>query len=197
MSEVYINKQQVLTSDMLPNSYWNLLDGTADFSNISNNTYDGNKDTQVKTPANNISFYKNKAWNYPLYNYSVQKNKVYTFSFSVKFMKKINGEMIIYGDSKYSILKQVDLDLPNQPLNTWTRAYYTIKANIDGEIPFGVSASADGETYVGDYMLNEGINPLNWNMSLNDLKSKLGGVKQSPRPVVTVLYTALPESEVA
>lgn len=173
MSELFLNQTRILTSADIPNSYWNLLDGTADFSNISNNTYEGNKDSDTKTPAGNISYHKHEAWNYPSYDYVIRKGKIYTFSFSVKFMEKMTGKMTVYADSKFDVLRQADIDMPNEPLDTWIRASYTIKSNIDGKIALGIASSVAGDAYVGDYMLNEGAWPLAWNYSLNDFKSKI------------------------
>lgn len=173
MSELFLNQTRILTSADIPNSYWNLLDGTADFSKISNNVYDGEKHSDVKTPAGNMSFHKTQAWNYPTFDYMTQKGKIYTFSFSVKFMKKMSGKMVVYSDPKFDILKQTDIDMPNEPLDTWIRPSYTIKSNVDEEISFGLASSVAGDTYVGDYMLNEGAWPLAWNYSLNDFKNKM------------------------
>ena len=67
--------------------------------------------------------------------------------------------------------------MPNEPVDTWIRTYYTLQSNIDGQIQFGISSSVDGDTYVGDYMLNEGVCPLDWNYSLNDLRSMMSANK--------------------
>lgn len=173
MAELFLNQTRILTSADIPSSYWNLLDGTADFSKISNTTYEGNKDSDTKTPAGNISYHKHQSWNYPAFDYMTQKGKIYTFSFSVKFMKKMSGIMVVYSDPRFDILKQTDIDMPNEPLNTWIRTSYTIKSNVDEKLPFGISSSVAGDAYVGDYMLNEGAWPLAWNYSLNDFKSKI------------------------
>lgn len=158
-----------------PKSSWNLLDGTADFSKISNNTGDGGIASDTKTPAGNISYHKNDAWNYPNFAYTVQKGKIYTFSFSVKFMTQMAGAMILYSDPTYNILRQTDIDMPNEPLDTWIRTYYTFQSNIDGQMKLGISSSVNGDAYVGDYMLNEGTYPLDWNYSFNDIKPHLSG----------------------
>ena len=129
--QIFGGGDKLLQRSDVPKSYWNLLDGTADFSKISNNVYEGEKSSDVKTPTGNMSFHKTKAWNYPTINCVVKKGKIYTFSFSVKFMTKMAGKMTIYQDPKYSILRQTDIDMPNEPLNTWIRTYYTIKSNVD------------------------------------------------------------------
>lgn len=175
--QIFGGGDKLLQRSDVPKSYWNLLDGTADFSKISNDVIEGKKDFDVKTPADNMSLHKTKAWNYPTINCVVQKGKIYTFSFSVKFKKKMTGQMIVYQGPKYSILRQTDIDMPNEPLDTWIRTYYTIKSNVDEEISFGLSPSVDGDTYVGDYMLNEGVCPLDWNYSLNDLRSMMSANK--------------------
>lgn len=169
--------EKLLQRSDVPKSYWNLLDGTADFSKINNAGIEGSIASDTKTPAGNISYHKNTAWNYPSFAYTVQKGKIYTFSFSVKFKKKMNGAMAVYSDPKYSILRQTDIDMPNEPLDTWIRTYYTLQSNIDGQIQFGISSSVNGDVYVGDYMLNEGVCPLDWNYSLNDLRSMMSANK--------------------
>ena len=166
---------KLLAGSYAPKSSWNLLDGTADFSKMSKNTYNRDIASDTKTPAGNISYHKHTAWNYPQCTYTVQKDKIYTFSFSVKFMTKMAGVMILYQDPTYNILRQTDIDMPNEPLNTWIRSYYTVQSNIDGQMAFGISASVNGDVYVGDYMLNEGTYPLDWNYSFNDIKPHLSG----------------------
>lgn len=171
-SEDYYN---LFAGSYAPKNSWNLLDGTADFSKISNIPSDGNIASDTQTPAGNISYHKHNAWNYPNFACTVQKGKIYTFSFSVKFMTKMAGLMILYPDSQYNILRQTDIDMLNEPLDTWIRTYYTFQSNIDGQMKFGISSSVDGDVYVGDYMLNEGAYPLDWNYSFNDIKPHLSG----------------------
>ena len=63
--QIFSGGDKLLQRSDVPKSYWNLLDGTADFSKIANNVYEGNKDSDVKTPTGNMSFHKTQAWNYP------------------------------------------------------------------------------------------------------------------------------------
>lgn len=175
--QIFGGGDKLLQRSDVPKSYWNLLDGTADFSKISNVVNEGEKHSDVKTPTGNMSFHKTQAWNYPTLDYMIQKGKIYTFSFSVKFMTRMTGAMTLYSNPGFSILRQTDIDMPNEPLDTWIRTSFTIKANINKKMSFGLSSSVDGDTYVGDYMLNEGVCPLDWNYSLNDLRSMMSANK--------------------
>lgn len=193
---VYVDQLKLLTSQDLPINYWNLLNGTSNFNKIANNTYEGQVSSDVVTPSGNNSFAKSRAWNCPAIKGHIIKDNIYTFSQLVYLSTSNAGNVRVYADDNFTILKNKVLQLSEVPLNTWTKAYYVFKANVTADITFGLSPSKDGKYYVGDYMLNKGSIPLDWNYSLADIRTKMGGW-QPPKPLISVLYTTLSESEVA
>ncbi|QLL73877.1 hypothetical protein [Lactobacillus crispatus] len=59
--------------------------------------------------------------------------------------------------------------------NTWIKNAIVFKALKATSLQISLSPSANVGTHVGSYMLNKGSMVLDWNYSLNDIKSKLGG----------------------
>ena len=191
--EIYVNKNKLLTDSDIPTSYWNLIDGSTNFSNIANGY--GTK-TDKKTPNNNVSFSKDTAWNYPRLNGQVESGTTYTFSYQLYISKNFNGSMQLFPNDQYTILNNGYIDFNTVAANQWIKNYCTFLSKVSGKICLGLSASADGLCYVGDYMLNKGTVALDWNYSLNDIKSKLGGVIRHLSACFSCLVTST-ESEVA
>ena len=173
---VYVDRLKLLTNHDLPISYWNLLNGTSNFKEITNNTYEGQVSSDVITPSGNSSFVKSRAWNCPSIKGHIIKNNIYTFSQLIYLGTPNAGVVRIYADSNFTVLENNILQLSEVPLNTWTKIYYVFKANVTTDIFFGLSPSKDSKYYVGDYMLNRGSIPLEWNYSLDDFRTKMGGV---------------------
>lgn len=187
--EIYIDKTKLLTDKDVPTNYWNLIDNSADFSKIAAGF---GTLSDKKTPNGNTAMSKDKAWDYPQLSSQVEKDMVYTFSYQLYIPQNFNGSMQLFGDNNYAIVNNGYIDLNTIAANQWIRNYCVFLSKVTGKIDLGLSASANGLCYFGDYMLNKGTVALDWNYSLNDIKSKLGGVNPSYR-----LYYAASVKEVA
>ena len=160
-----------MTVSDIPKSNWNLIDGSADFKNISNNTYSGSI-SDKKTPYGNSSFRKDDAWNYPSLSADVVEGKTYTFSYSLLVTKNVNGFFKMYDSDTLKILDNGFVSLNDVPANTWIKAQCSFIPIKNMTMQISLSSNKAVTCYVGDYMLNEGSIALDWNYSLNDLKSK-------------------------
>lgn len=172
---LYIDDLKISTQHDIPTNYWNLLDGTEDFKNAIY-TYGGSIKNDETDPNGNKVFFKDSAWNFPSISYNIEPGQIYTFSYWVKFDKSVNGKMIMYENDNYKIIDNGLLsDLTKIKPNTWIKNAIVFKALKATSLQFGLSSSVNVGTHVGSYMLSKGSIVLDWNYSLNDIKSKLGG----------------------
>ena len=183
MSEIFINKQELLTSLNAPKSYWNMFDGTADFSGENWNYLDQYTNDHWKSPNGNQCRQRKGDWcglskNIPLY-----AGRAYTISVAVFADKNTsNGFIHIYGTNSDNVKTintsgQCIISLKDIS-NRWVTIHSTFTAPQD-DTYYVRFESEDNQVNVhwADLMLNEGIVPLDWNYSLNDIRSHLGGVK--------------------
>lgn len=189
---LYVDKIKIPTQHDIPTNYWNLLDGTADFKNAFFNSGGSIKNDETDPDGNKV-FFKDSAWNFASISYNIEPGQIYTFSYWAKFDNSVNGTMILYESDNYKIIDNGLLsDLTKIKPNTWIKNAIVFKALKATSLRFGLSPSVNVGTHVGSYMLSKGSIVLDWNYSLNDIKSKLGGVKPSYR-----LYYATSVKEVA
>ena len=174
---VYIDQLKLLTNHDLPTSYYNLLDGTADFSKAKKN---GGEVSSKITPYGNKSFHKTNAWDFPIFASQLEKGAIYTFSVNIFVEQNTEGVLKTWWSNDVAdTFDTASIDLKTVPTNTWIKFIAHFKSNNSGVYDeIGVHPDADTSIYVGDYMLNKGSIPLDWNYSLNDIKSKLGGKAQ-------------------
>lgn len=173
---LYIDNLKIPTQHDIPTNYWNLLDGTEDFKNAIYK-FGGSIKNDETDPNSNKVFFKDSAWNFPSISYNIEPDQIYTFSYWVKFDKTTYGKMIMYENDNYKIIDNGLLsDLTKIKPNTWIKNAIVFKALKATSLQFGLAPSANVGTHVGSYMLSKGSIVLDWNYSLNDIKSKLGGV---------------------
>lgn len=172
----YINGEKLLTEKDVPTSFWNLIDNSATFA-----TYYGlglSTDEKIITPNGNKAMTKSTAWNFPTTKMNIVKGQTYTFSFMARFASNSNwAVMRLYSanNGEYEVIKDTAFSVHYTVPNVWQKGYVVFRALKDTTIAVGTSTSQDVKTDFGDYMVNKGTYPLDWNYSLNDLKSKLGG----------------------
>lgn len=173
---LYVDKIKIPTQHDIPTNYWNLLDGTADFKNAVFN-FGGSIKNDETDPDGNKVFFKDSAWNFAAISCNIEPDQIYTFSYWAKFDKSVSGKMIFYESDNYKIIDNgLLLDLTKIKPNTWIKNAIIFKALKATSLQLGLSPTANVGTHVGSYMLNKGSMVLDWNYSLNDIKSKLGGV---------------------
>ena len=98
---IFIDKQELLTSSDIPKSYWNLFDGTADFSGKDwhfLNSY--SNDPALKSPNGNQSMQRKGNWEGLSKNIYLYSGRIYTISEAVFVDKNTsNGHIHIYGNN--------------------------------------------------------------------------------------------------
>jgi len=197
---IYVNQRKLLEDTDTPKSYWNLVDGTADFSGDWSNK-NWMTDNKVITPCGNKALSKNTAWNSVCGKLEITQDHLYTFSYSIKFnsTEANNGVMKFYNDDLHRTqpLKDVAVAINNAPRNQWLRVYVTFKALKSCTIYIGLGTSTNISFDIGDFMVNEGTIPLDWNYSLSDIRNKFGGVSSHLYTHLNKAYVTSYEMEVA
>lgn len=180
MSEIFVNKQELLTSSNLPKSYWNMFDGTADFSG-NWHSIDQYTNSNWSSPAGNKCMQRKGNWNGLSKDIYLSGGKTYTISEAVFVdSNSSNGHINWYGsnlDSSISISNRgLNIISLKDISNRWTTIHYTFTVPQNGTYYVRFESEDDQvNIYWADLMLNEGVVPLNWNYSLNDIRSHLGG----------------------
>lgn len=172
----YINGEKLLTEKDVPTSFWNLIDNSATFTKYAN--LNQSTDEKIITPNGNKAMTKSTAWNFPSTEMNIVKGQTYTISFMARFASNSNlAVMKMYPaqNGEYEVIKDTAFSVHDTIPNVWQKGYVVFRALKDTTITVGMSTSQDVKTDFGDYMVNKGTYPLDWNYSLNDLKSKLGG----------------------
>lgn len=188
---LYIGKERVLTSADNSGMKWNLMDGTADFSQAAN-PFNSQTKTDVKSPYGNKCYHYDKAWNYMRIPVNVVEGHIYTFSLSIRFADTAKDDMRGYDGEEIHYLKpHMFTDLSKVPINEWLRPYVIFKALKTTTYMMAISPSSDITADYGDYMLVEGDTPAEWNYSLKDFRTLVGGV------ISPFIYSYTPEMEVA
>lgn len=177
MARLVVDKQDF----SVPSSYWNMLDGTADFSGKNWRFLDSYTDDHWKSPNGNQCRQRKGNWNGLSKNIYLHTGKNYTISVAAFIDKNSSNDSIrIYGSNQdnsktISYSSQRILSFKDAP-NDWVRLHFTftVPKNDTYYVRF---ESEDDQVNIhwADLMLNEGAVPLAWNYSLNDLKSHLGG----------------------
>lgn len=182
---IFIDKKQLVTSDMIPNYNFNLWDNTMDFSGSKWITGSDVATTNWLDSFSNKVAFKTKAWDglsQKIYGY---KGETYTLSCNVftddssktklHFYTNVKGNDG-YHDARTNAEDQIVATLPS---NQWIRISQTFKVTQDTTLQPRWENSNDSNVYFGSFMMNRGSIPLPWNISINDLKSKMGGEKTS------------------
>ena len=176
---IFIDKQELLTSSDIPKSYWNLFDGTADFSGKDwhfLNSY--SNDPALKSPNGNQSMQRKGNWKGLSKNIYLYSGRIYTISEAVFVDKNTsNGHIHIYGKNLGNSKKITNYDSPLPCLkdiaNRWVTIHFTF--TVPQSETYYVRFESENDQvniHWADLMLNEGSVPLNWNYSLNDIKSR-------------------------
>lgn len=179
-------QEKLLTDSDIPTSYYNLYDGTANFSGDWNwiSLYSV---SSLVSPLGHKALKRAGAWQGLSKTITLQPNQVYTLSCNVYIEASERADYIgFYGSVDNNKLSPENgksvLATLQAPANQWTRISKTF--TVPTSDPFMVRFEAmDGVTTIhwADLMLNKGAVALDWNYSLNDLRSRLGGVKPSYR----------------
>lgn len=186
-------KQKVLTDSSVPISPYNLFDGTADFSGTSWTNLDHYITDGWISPIGNQSRQRKGAWWGLSQLKSLNVGQIYTISASIFVDTNSSSDEFIgvYGDdSKGNIISgntKPLLYLKNLPAS-WITIKHTFTVPKDSTYKVRFESNSDQvNIHWADLMLNKGAVALDWNYSLNDLRSRLGGVKPSYRLYVTSL----------
>lgn len=176
--DLYGNGEKLLTDNDVPTSYWNLIDNSATFLNfdILSQSYD----RHLTTPNGNRALTKDTAWNLPKFNLNITEGQIYTFSMMARFASNSNYSIMkLYppAGNEYEPLKDTAFSVHNLTPNIWYKGYVVFKALKNATVNIGIANSQDVRTDFGDYMVNKGTYPLDWNYSLNDLRSMMSANK--------------------
>ena len=179
MSELFLNQTKILTSADIPSSYWNMFDGTADFSGKNWNSLEAYTDDSWKSPNGNQCRQRKGSRNGLSKNIYLYAGKNYTISVAAFVDRNSsNNHINIYGNNLdisqvISHSGQPILSLKDAP-NDWITLHFTFTVPKN-DIYYVRFESEDDQVNIhwADLMLNEGVVPLAWNYSLNDFKSKI------------------------
>ena len=176
-------KQKVLTDYSVPISPYNLFDGTADFSGTSWTTLDQYTNDKWVSPFGNQSRQRKGAWLGLSQLKYLKAGPIYTISASVFVDANSSDDEFIgvYGDdSEGNIISSNNkplLYLKNAPVGWITIKHtFTVPKNSTYKVRFENNGD-QVNIHWADLMLNKGAVALDWNYSLNDLRSRLGGGK--------------------
>ena len=174
-------KQKVLTDSSVPISPYNLFDGTSDFSGTSWTNLDQYITDSLVSPFGNQSRQRKGAWWGLSQLKDLKVGQIYTISASVFVDTNSSSDEFIgvYGeDGKGNIISSNTkplLYLKNLPAEWITIKHtFTVPKNSTYKVRFE-SNSDQVNIHWADLMLNKGAVALDWNYSLNDLRSRLGG----------------------
>lgn len=176
---IYIDQKQLLTEQDLPVNYWNLLDGTADFSGTRWNNLNNYTNDNWRSPIGNQSRQRRGNWLGLSQSINYQVNQVYTLSASVFIeSNNSNGIIEIIGNGSLGRINQNTQEVC--PLKTliegWKTIEYQFTVPETGNYNVRFESSDESVTiHWADLMLNKGSIALDWNYSINDLKTKMGG----------------------
>ena len=180
MSELFLNQTRILTSADIPSSYWNMFDGTADFSGNHWHGLDLYTDSNWASPVGNKCMQRRGSWGGLSKDIYLWTGKTYTISASVFVESNSsndhincyggnlnNSTIISYSGSNIISLKDIS--------NRWATIHFTFTVPQNDTYYVRFESENDQiNIYWADLMLNDGAVPLNWNYSLNDIKSHLG-----------------------
>ncbi|NHL94363.1 hypothetical protein [Lactobacillus helveticus] len=176
--QFFCGGDKLLQRSDVPKSYWNMLDGTADFSG-NWHSLDQYTKSNWSSPAGNQCMQRKGNWS-GLSKDIYLHTGTYTMSEAVfADSNSSSGHINWYGNNSdnskvigYSGLNIVSLkDISNR----WATIHFTFTVS-QSDFYYVRFESEDDQVniYWADLMLNEGAVPLNWNYSLNDIKSHLG-----------------------
>lgn len=176
-------KQKVLTDSSVPISPYNLFDGTSDFSGTSWTNLDQYITDSRVSPFGNQSRQRKGAWWGLSQLKDLKVGQIYTISASVFVDTNSSSDEFIgvYGEdgkgNRISSNTKPLLYLKNLPADWITIKHtFTVPKNSTYKVRFE-SNSDQVNIHWADLMLNKGAVALDWNYSLNDLRSRLGGGK--------------------
>lgn len=176
--QIYGNGEKLLTDNDVPTNYWNLIDNSATFLNFNN--LNASYERQLTTPNGNKALTKDTAWNFPKFNLNITEGQIYTFSMMARFDSNSNYSIMkLYppAGGEYEPLKDTAFSVHNLTPNIWHKDYVVFKALKNATVTISIANSQDVRTDFGDYMVNKGTYPLDWNYSLNDLRSMMSANK--------------------
>lgn len=178
---IYLDKNKLLTTDDVPTSYYNLYDGTADFSGDWNciNYYSA---SSLTSPLGHKALKKSGSWQGLSKSISMTKGQLYTLSCSLYIEKSPNKDTInLYGDNadRSIVIKNnamLVVSDTQQVMGKWIRIHASFISPISDIMLVRFETESNSALiHWADLMLNKGAVALDWNYSLSDLKSKLGG----------------------
>jgi hypothetical protein len=177
--QIYGGGDKLLQRSDVPKSYWNMLDGTADFSG-NWRSLDQYTNSSWSSPAGNKCMQRKGNWNGLSKDIYLRAGKTYTISEAVfADSNSSSGHINWYGNNldksiviNYDGLNIISLkDISNR----WATIHHTFTVSQSDTYYVRFESEDDQvNIYWADLMLNEGAVPLNWNYSLNDIKSLLG-----------------------
>lgn len=194
--QIFVDKNKLLTSGDIPINYYNLYDGTADFSGENWANLDAYTNDNLVSNFGNQSRQRKGSWlglSKPIH---LNANQFYTLSASVFVDENSSSGFISFYGNDYQgnnslpgIAKLYFKDAPH----SWVTVKQTFSVPKSGTYNVRFESNDDQvNIHWADLMLNKGSIALDWNYSLNDLRAKMGGVKPSYR-----LYYAASVKEVA
>ena len=176
--QIYGNGEKLLTDNDVPTNYWNLIDNSATFLNYDDVNL--SSDNHLTTPNGNTALTKDTAWNLPKFKLNITEGQIYTFSMMARFASNSNSSVIkMYppAGGEIEVLKDTAFSVHDLTPNIWHKGYVVFKALKNATLNMSLSNSQDVRTDFGDYMVNKGTYPLDWNYSLNDLRSMMSANK--------------------
>lgn len=173
----------IADQDDIPTSYYNLYDGTTDFSGDWNRK-DAYSPSSLASPVGNKALKRQGAWQGLCKKTKFQPNQVYTLSCDVYIEASEKADYIgFYGSATNALSPENGesvLATLQAPANQWVKISksFTVPTSDLFEVRF---EAMGGVTTIhwADLMLNKGSMALDWNYSLNDLRAKMGGVPAS------------------
>lgn len=173
--QIYGNGENFLTDKMIPDSIFNLWDGTSDFSGKS-----WVADSPVQTDnrldrLGNKVVLRSSAWDGLSQIISALKGETYTLSAYV-FTEDLSKTSIhFYSNVKSSFSDQrTNADQAYVKISTkgWIRISQTFTVLQDTDLQPRFENADGSNIYWGSFMLNRGPIALPWNLSINDLKGE-------------------------
>lgn len=176
---IFIDKKQLLTSDMIPDYNFNLWDNTMDFSgsnwisdtNITTNNQTDNFMNKVVPRIN--------AWDGISQKIYANEGETYTLSCNIWAddisKTKLSFHANVKGNDGYSD-ERTQIENRNFEVlysKQWVRISCSFKVLKSTALQPRFENQLDSEVDFASFMMNRGSIPLPWNISINDLKSKM------------------------
>lgn len=165
-----------LTDKMIPDSIFNLWDGTSDFSGKSWTVDSPIQNDNRLDRLGNKATLRSSAWDGLSQIISALKGETYTLSAYVFAEDLSKTKLQFYSNVKNSYSDtRTNAGASNVTISTksWTRISQTFTVLQDTDLQPRFENNDNGNVYWGSFMLNRGPIALPWNISINDLKNIL------------------------